>query len=98
MANLGNIIPMISLEGWREKTDARRGKGVFDKVMAAFDLLYEEGVIYGASLTATKENCEEVTSDEFMDFLFNENISSSHGSSLYAHWAFYLYSEPHADA
>jgi len=72
MANLGNIIPMVSLEGWREKTDARRGKGVFDKAMAALDLMYEEGVIYGVSLTATKENCEEILSEEFIDFLFDE--------------------------
>ena len=26
MASLGNIVPMISLEGWRERTDARRGE------------------------------------------------------------------------
>jgi len=72
MSDLGNIIPMISLEGWREKTDARRGDGVFDKVMSAFDRLYDAGVIYGASLTATRGNAEEVLSDEFVDFLFNE--------------------------
>lgn len=70
MANLGNIVPMISLEGWRERTDARRGEGVFDKVMASMDRLYEAGVLYGVSLTATRENAEEILSDEFIDFLF----------------------------
>ncbi len=70
MADLGNIVPMISLEGWKEKTDGRRGQGVFDKVMHAMDLLHDAGVLYGSSLTATRENAEELLSDEFIDFLF----------------------------
>jgi len=72
MADLGNIVPMISLEGWRERTDARRGEGVFDKVMSSMDRLYEAGVIYGVSLTATRENAEEILSDEFIEFLFHK--------------------------
>jgi MoaA/NifB/PqqE/SkfB family radical SAM enzyme len=72
MADLGNIIPMISLEGWRERTDARRGAGVFDKAVATMDRLYDAGVLYGVSLTPTRENAEEILSDEFVDFLFLE--------------------------
>ena len=72
IADLGNLIPMISLEGWRERTDARRGAGVFDQVMAAMDTLYDHGVIYGASLTAMHNNVEEILSEEFTDFLFNQ--------------------------
>ena len=75
MADLGNIVPTISLEGWRERTDARRGKGVFDNVMEAMDRLKEAGVLYGNSLTATRENAEEILSDEFIDFLFKEKES-----------------------
>jgi sulfatase maturation enzyme AslB (radical SAM superfamily) len=56
MARLGNILPVMSLEGWREKTDARRGKGVFDQVMGAMDRLFQAGVLYGVSLTATRNN------------------------------------------
>ncbi len=72
MADLGNIVPMISLEGWRERTDARRGAGVFDAVISAFDRLCQAGVIYGTSITPTRDNAEEILSDEFMDFLFLE--------------------------
>ena len=72
MAALGNIVPMISLEGWKERTDARRGAGVFDKVMDAMDRLYQAGVLFGVSLTATRENAEELLSDDFLDFLFNK--------------------------
>ena len=72
MAKSGNIIPAISLEGWRERTDERRGAGVFERVMAAMDRLYQAGVMYGVSLTATRENVTEILSDEFINFLFNE--------------------------
>ncbi len=72
MASLGNLTPAISLEGWRERTDGRRGAGVFDKVVAAMARLRRAGVPFGVSLTATRENVEEIFSDEFMDFLFKE--------------------------
>jgi MoaA/NifB/PqqE/SkfB family radical SAM enzyme len=72
MAKLGNVLPAISLEGWREKTDQRRGEGVFDKVMAAMDRLQAAGVPYGTSLTATRQNAEEILSDDFIEFLFKE--------------------------
>jgi MoaA/NifB/PqqE/SkfB family radical SAM enzyme len=72
MAKLGNIIPAISLEGWREKTDARRGEGVFDQAMAAMDRLFQAGVLCGVSLTATRHNAEEILSDAFIEFLFEE--------------------------
>jgi MoaA/NifB/PqqE/SkfB family radical SAM enzyme len=68
MGRLGNMTPAISVEGFAEKTDERRGKGVFDKVLKAFRNLRQAGVPFGLSLTATKENCDELLSDEFLDF------------------------------
>jgi MoaA/NifB/PqqE/SkfB family radical SAM enzyme len=70
LGEVGNLSPAISLEGWKEKTDARRGPGVFDKAMAAMDRLRAHGVMFGISLTATHENCEEILSDEFVDTMF----------------------------
>jgi len=72
MAKVGNITPAISVEGFEERTDARRGKGVFQRVLAAMANLREAGVPFGISLTATCENCEEILSDEFLDFFFEE--------------------------
>jgi MoaA/NifB/PqqE/SkfB family radical SAM enzyme len=72
MAKLGNIIPAFSLEGWRDTTDARRGHGIFDKVMSVMDLLFEAGVLYGVSLTATRDNAEEILSADFIEYLFTE--------------------------
>ncbi|HAJ33043.1 MAG TPA: radical SAM protein [Candidatus Atribacteria bacterium] len=72
IVELGNIAPAISLEGWKERTDARRGEGVFDKIVSAMDRLRSRGALFGASLTITRENYKEVTSDEFIDFLINK--------------------------
>ena len=66
---LGNVHPMFSLGGWKEKTDAVRGKGCFDMVMEKMDKLKEAGIFFGASLTATKLNAEEIVSDEYMQML-----------------------------
>jgi len=98
MADLGNLIPMISLEGWKERTDARRGPGVYDKVMDRMDMLTSKGVLFGVSLTATTENCEEILSDEFIDFLVEKN-ACRHGMDLpvHAHWTI-LHPGSHANA
>ena len=72
LAELGNLTPAVSLEGWREQTDRRRGEGVFDQVVTAMGHLRRHGVLFGVSLTATRYNCEEILSDAFVDFCFNE--------------------------
>ncbi len=72
-ASAGNISPALSVEGLRETTDARRGPGTFDAVVRALTYLREAGVPTGLSITVTRYNCEEVFSDEFLDFFFSEN-------------------------
>ncbi len=72
MAQLGNLTPALSLEGWRTKTDARRGKGIFDRVVETMERLRKAGVLFGVSLTPTRYNAEEILSDEFVDFCFSE--------------------------
>jgi len=72
LARLGNVAPGISVEGYREHTDKRRGQGVYDKVMEAMDLLKKEGVIFGISVTYTSENIELITRDEFVEHYINK--------------------------
>lgn len=64
---VGNLSFSVSLEGFSEVNDLRRGKGVFEKVMHAMDLMKEYGLIYGTSICYTSKNIETVTSDEFLD-------------------------------
>ena len=66
-AERGNMVFALSLEGLEASTDARRGKGVFQKIMAAMDILREEGLIFGFSATYTRKNTEELGSEAFID-------------------------------
>ena len=61
-----NLIPVLSIEGGREITDARRGEGIFDLVTANMKKFRDKGLVFGASVTATTENYREVTSPAFV--------------------------------
>ena len=56
-------------------TDWRRGKGVFNKVKEAWNNLNKYGVIFGASVTATRVNHELLMSDEFWDYLAQNGVA-----------------------
>jgi len=71
LAQTGNLIPAVSVEGMQESTDRRRGAGVFDQVIAAMERLRREKVLFGISMTATRENAEHLLSDEVVDFYFH---------------------------
>ncbi len=70
MAELGNLTPAISVEGWERETDERRGAGVFRKIQQAMENLREAGVPFGVSVTAMRHNAETVLADDFMDYYF----------------------------
>ena len=72
--SLGNAGAIMSLEGFEEATDARRGKGVFKKVMGAMDRLKERGVAFGTSLTVTRHDVDDLTSDAFFGHLLNKGV------------------------
>ena len=61
-----NLVPIMSIEGEREITDARRGKGVYDRLIANMDEFKRRGLIFGASITVTTRNLHEVSSDAFL--------------------------------
>ena len=82
MGELGNITPAISVEGLRGPTEERRGKGVFDRILAAMERLRREKVLFGMSLTATRLNSDDLLSDRAVEFYFDR-----HGAS-YA-WIFH---------
>ncbi|MCR5666599.1 MAG: radical SAM protein [Eubacterium sp.] len=69
---LGNISYALSVEGYEETNDDRRGDGVFQKVMNAMDLMKSYGLVYGVSICYTSKNYKVVTSDEFLDMLIDK--------------------------
>ena len=64
-----NLIPVMSIEGSRELTDERRGKGIYNRLIANMNEIQKRGLIFGASVTVTTRNYKEVTSQEFLDSL-----------------------------
>lgn len=64
-----NLIPVLSLEGDAEKTDVRRGEGVSKKVGQAAEHLKEREILFGASITVTTENQNDVTEPDFPEAL-----------------------------
>jgi MoaA/NifB/PqqE/SkfB family radical SAM enzyme len=72
MGRLGNIIPMVSIEGWEKETDARRGKGMFFRIMETMDRMRKEGVPFGFSSMVTSQNVYTIVSDEFVDLLIQK--------------------------
>ncbi|MEO0216567.1 MAG: radical SAM protein [candidate division WOR-3 bacterium] len=71
-AELGNVTPAVSVEGLKEMTERRRGKGFFEQIVKTLSLLKKYRVTFGISITATRENVDEIVSDEFIDFYFNK--------------------------
>lgn len=67
-----NLIPVLSIEGGKEITDARRGKGIYDRLTANMKAFKENGLIFGASITVTTENYKEVTSQEFINSMIEQ--------------------------
>ena len=62
-----NTIVVISNEGYEAETDQWRGKGVYKKILKAFEHLTDERVLVGSSATVTSKNAEVVASEEFVD-------------------------------
>lgn len=69
MLRVKNFIPAISLEGDEASTDARRGKGTYQKVVQAMEQLHRKKLPYGISSCYTSANYEAITSEEYYDSL-----------------------------
>lgn len=72
VVKVGNLSFSLSVEGFREVNDSRRGPGVFDRVMHAMDLLRQYGIVFGTSICYTRKNIQTVTSDKFLDLLISK--------------------------
>ncbi len=66
-----NLVPILSIEGDLTATDGRRGQGVYASLCHTMTRLYENGILFGASVTVTSENHLEVTSQSFTRDLAN---------------------------
>ncbi|MDD2216359.1 MAG: radical SAM protein, partial [Eubacteriales bacterium] len=69
MLRVKNFIPAISIEGFEEETDARRGEGTFQAISSAMEILRERHLPFGASCCYTSKNTEIISSEAFFDWM-----------------------------
>ena len=69
MLRVKNFVPAISIEGFEEATDYRRGKGTYKKVKEAMRILKEKKLPFGASCCYTSKNIDSLSSEEYIDML-----------------------------
>lgn len=63
---LGNITPLLSIDGFAEQNDARRGEGTFEAAIEGCERLKKAGIIYGVATVVTGDNMDSVMTDEYV--------------------------------
>ena len=69
MLRVKNFIPAISVEGFEEATDFRRGKGTYQAVMKAMAILKKKRLPFGISCCYTSKNVDSISSEAFIDHM-----------------------------
>ena len=64
-----NTVVVVSLEGDRDLTDLRRGRGVFEKAMGSLDRLRKAGILTGIAVTIGSANVEYWSQPKNIDAL-----------------------------
>lgn len=67
MLRVKNFIPAISVEGFEEATDSRRGEGTYQKIIKAMNILRRKRLPFGISCCYTSANAEVIGSEEYFD-------------------------------
>ena len=67
MLRVKNFVPAISVEGFEESTDFRRGQGTFKRIEKAMTILKERHLPFGLSCCYTRQNTDEIGSEEYFD-------------------------------
>lgn len=71
LLKVGNLVPTISVEGFDDATDARRGEGSWKDITRAMALMKQNRIPFGFSTCFTTNNCDSVLSDEFIDMMMS---------------------------
>ena len=69
---VGNFAPSLSIEGFEDETDLRRGPGTYRKVIDAMDILKDNGILFGCSTCYHRKNTEVMGSDEFVEYMIEK--------------------------
>ena len=75
MKKLGNITPLISIEGLETESDARRGKNdVYRRTLEGVRACKKARLIIGAAASICKSNFDELVNRRYLDLLAKEGV------------------------
>jgi MoaA/NifB/PqqE/SkfB family radical SAM enzyme len=75
MARLGNVTPLISIEGLKSVSDTRRGKkDVFEKTMRGLDNCIRARLFTGVATSLCQSNIDELLSEEWLRELIAKGV------------------------
>ena len=90
MEEVGNITPLISMEGLREESDRRRGRDhVYERTLAGLRACREARLIFGVAASICKSNFKELVSRQHLENMAKEGAAFQ--------W-YYIYRPVGADA
>ncbi|MBR0456188.1 MAG: radical SAM protein [Firmicutes bacterium] len=69
MLRLKNLLVAISMEGFEQANDARRGKGTYQKIRDKMEMMKEYRIPFGVSTCYTSQNIDDVSSDEYYEMM-----------------------------
>jgi MoaA/NifB/PqqE/SkfB family radical SAM enzyme len=69
MLRVKNFIPAISLEGFEQANDSRRGLGAFQNVQKAMERLRAHKLPFGISTCYTSANYNDISSEAYFDMI-----------------------------
>jgi MoaA/NifB/PqqE/SkfB family radical SAM enzyme len=61
-----NLVPVLSIEGDRQRTNDRRGLGLYASVISAAEVLRRNKMFFGLSITLTRDNFDQVTDPAYL--------------------------------
>lgn len=67
MLRVKNFIPAISVEGFEEETDFRRGEGTYKALTEAMKILKDKKLPFGISCCYTSKNTHVIGSEKYID-------------------------------
>ena len=75
LAKLGNVTPLISIEGLETESRRRRGRDdVFARSIAGLEAVVKAGLFTGVTASINKKNFDELVSREYLDFLVSKGV------------------------
>ncbi|MDR2037297.1 MAG: radical SAM protein [Bacteroidales bacterium] len=73
LKKMGNITPLISIEGLEEESDARRGRNdVYERTLSGVRACRKAKLIFGAAASICKSNYNDLVNREYIELLAKE--------------------------